>query len=130
MHALHPFAEPVGDLFETANLSPTITGLPMAVWISERDGAGHGARVKVSLARGRRTRPDITASVSVRPHVRLVAGQPLDVADMAPVRRWIEPSRDTPVAYWDGDLLTDEAVARLRPIGVWVSFVSWAPLSG
>ncbi|HZA67324.1 MAG TPA: DUF4160 domain-containing protein [Geminicoccaceae bacterium] len=104
------------DLFEMANLSPALTGLPMIVWISERGHARHDARVKVSLVHGRRARPDRTASVSVRPTVEIVAGRRLDRQDMDLVRKWIELNREVIIAYWNGDLLTDEAIARLEPI--------------
>ena len=77
MRASKPATDESDDLFETANLSPTLTGLPMVVWISERGRARYDARVKVSLAHGRRARPDRTASVSVRPAVELVAGREL-----------------------------------------------------
>ena len=108
-----PDAENEEDFFDMANLSPTLTGLPMVVWISERGHARHDARVKVSLVHGRRAHPDQTASVSVRPAVDVVAGPPLDPHDLARVRRWIELNRDAILAYWNGDLLTDEAIARL-----------------
>ena len=62
------------DFFDMANLSPKLTGLPMAVWISERGHTRHDARVKVSLIHGRRAHPDQTASVSVRPAVDGIAG--------------------------------------------------------
>jgi hypothetical protein len=75
-------ADELNDLFEMANLSPTLTGLPMVVWISERGRAGHDARVKVSLTHGRRARPDRTASVSVGPEVEIVAGRELERRDM------------------------------------------------
>ena len=104
------------DLFEMANLSPALTGLPMIVWISERGHARQDARVKVSLVHGRRARPDRTASVSVRPTVEIVAGRRLDRQDMDLVRKWIELNREVIIAYWNGDLLTDEAIARLEPI--------------
>ena len=116
MRAAEPVTEPAEDLFEMANLSPGLTGLPMVVWISERGGARHDARVKVSLVHGRRARPDLTTSVSVRPDVRVVAGPALDPHDLALVRRWVELNRDALIAYWDGDLLTDEVIARLRPV--------------
>ncbi len=74
MRAPSPAADETEDLFEMANLSPALTGLPMIVWISERGRARHDARVKVSLVHGRRARPDRTASVSVRPNVEVVAG--------------------------------------------------------
>jgi hypothetical protein len=116
MRAVDSLADPAEDLFEMANLSPTVTGLPMVVWISERGGARHDVRVKVSLVHGRRTKPDLTTSVSVRPEVRVVVGSALDGHDLALVRRWVELNRDALVAYWDGDLLTDEVIGRLRPV--------------
>jgi hypothetical protein len=104
------------DLFELANLSPTLTGLPMIVWISERGRARHDARVKVSLVQGRRAHPDRAASVSVRPTVEVVAGPELDRPDMELVRQWIGINREAIIAYWNGDLLTDEVIARLQPV--------------
>jgi Domain of unknown function (DUF4160) len=104
------------DRFEMANLSPALTGLPMIVWISERGHARHDARVKVSLIHARRARPDRTASVSVRPVVEIVAGPELDRRDMELVRQWIELNRELIMAYWNGDLLTDEVIARLKPV--------------
>ena len=103
-----PAADEADDLFEMANLSPTLTGLPMIVWISERGRARHDARVKVSLVHGRRVHPNRTASVSVRPTV--------DRRDMELVRQWIEINCEAIIAYWNGDLLTDEVIARLKPV--------------
>jgi hypothetical protein len=117
MRAAKRVPDETDDLFEMANLSPTLTGLPMIVWISERGRARHDVRVKVSLTHGRRARPDRTASVSVRPKVEIVAGPELDRRDMELVRQWVELNREAIIAYWSGDLLTDEVIARLRPIG-------------
>ena len=116
MRAAESAVEPAEDLFETANLSPSLTGLPMALWISERGGARHDARVKVSLVHGRRARPDHTASVSVRPDVRVVAGPALDPRDLELVRHWVDLNRDALLAYRNGDLLTDEVIAKLRSV--------------
>jgi hypothetical protein len=116
MRASRVAADEADDLFEMANLSPTLTGLPMIVWISERGRARHDARVKVSLVHGRRARPDRTASVSVRPRVEVVAGPELDRRDMELVRQWIDTNRDAIIAYWNGDLLTDEVITRLQPV--------------
>jgi len=115
MRAVESDIGPDEDLFDMANLSPNLTGLPMVVWISERGGARHDARVKVSLVHGRRARPDQTAWLSVRPDVPVVAGPPLDPRDLELVRRWVELNRDALLAYWNGDLLTDEVIARLQP---------------
>ena len=114
MRASRLAADEADDLFEMANLSPTLTGLPMIVWISERGRARHDARVKVSLVHGRRVHPNRTASVSVRPRVE--AGPELDCRDMELVRHWIEINQEAIIAYWNGDLLTDEVIARLKPV--------------
>ena len=113
-----PVAGERDDFFKMANLSPTLTGLPMIVWISERGRARHDARVKVSLVHGRGARPDRTASVSVRPTVEVVAGPPLDGRDLELVRQWVELNREAIIAYWNGDLLTDEVIARLEPVAL------------
>ena len=104
------------DFFEMANLSPALTGLPMVVWISERGNARHDVRVKVSLVHGRRARPNQTASVAVRPRVEIVAGSELDRRDLELVRQWIELNQEAILAYWNGELLTDEVIGRLKPV--------------
>jgi hypothetical protein len=55
------------DLFEMANLSPALTGLPMVVWVSERRRARHDVRIKVHMAHGRQMSVSNTATVAVRP---------------------------------------------------------------
>jgi hypothetical protein len=99
-----------------ANLSPSLTGLPMVVWISERGGARHDARIKVSLVHGRRAHPHQSASVSLRPEMKVVAGPTLDARDLELVRKWIELNREVLLAYWNGDLLTDEVIGRIAAI--------------
>jgi hypothetical protein len=93
MRASKP-AEETDDFFETANLSPALTGLAMIVWISEREHARHDAKMKVSVVHGRRARPDRTPSVSVRPTVEIVAGSELDRRDMELVRQCVELNRE------------------------------------
>lgn len=115
MRASRPVAGEPDDLFEMANLSPSLPGLPMIVWISERGRDRHDVRVKVSLIRGRRARPDRTASVSLRSNVGIAAGPELEPGDLAPVREWVELNREAIIAYWNGDLLTDEVIPRLKP---------------
>ena len=75
MRASSPAADETDDLFEMANLSPALTGLPMIVWISERGRARHDARVKVSLVHGRRARPVARPALEpVAPGVRAARG--------------------------------------------------------
>ncbi len=113
MRAPIDLADAEDELFDMANLSSALTGLPMVVWISERGRSRHDVRIKVSLVHGRRAHPDQTASVSLRPAVEVVAGPPLDPRDLALVQRWVELNRDALLAYWDGSLFTDEVIGRL-----------------
>jgi hypothetical protein len=107
-----PLIEDEG-LFEMVNVRPEISGLPFIVWISEKGGARHDVRVKVSP--GPRVR-EFSATVSVRPQVEVLAGE-LSGADLDLVRQWIELNRETIIRYWNGDIMyTDEALAALKSL--------------
>jgi hypothetical protein len=100
-------------LFERVNIRPELSGLPFIVWISEKGGARHDVRVKVSP--GPKVR-DFAATISVRPVVEIIAGE-LSPRDLKLVEAWIALNRDTIVKYWNGDILyTDEALAALKPL--------------
>jgi hypothetical protein len=101
------------DPFLMANLPRRLTGLPMVVWIGERDGLPHDIRVKVCRVHGDKMVWNDTASVAVRPQPRLVAGQ-LPAADLRLVSQWIELNRAVIVDYWDGAIFTDEMIQRLQ----------------
>ena len=100
------------DLFEMANLSPALTGLPMVVWVSERGRARHDVRIKVHMAHGRQMSIANTAMVAVRPTRRLIAGK-LSAADVQAVGEWIRLNEAALVDYWDGRIYTDELIQRL-----------------
>jgi len=99
------------DLFEMANLSPALTGLPMVIWVSERGRARHDVRIKVHMAHGRQMSIGNTATVAVRPTPRLIAGQ-LTPANMQSVREWIQLNETALVDYWDGPIYTDALIQR------------------
>jgi hypothetical protein len=101
------------DLFEMANLSPALTGLPMVVWVSERGRARHDVRIEVHMAHGRQMSIGNTATVAVRPTPRLIAGQ-LSAADVQAVSEWIRLNEAALVDYWDGRIYTDELIQRLQ----------------
>lgn len=101
------------DPFRWDNIRPELSGLPFIVWISEKCGARHDVRVKVSP--GPRVR-EFSATISVRPQIEVLAGE-LSPRDLHLVRDWIELNRDVIVRYWNGDILyTDEALAALKPL--------------
>lgn len=106
-------AEAEEDFFSMANLAPEDTGLPMVVWVSQRGGARHAPRVKVSLVHGRRMRPERTTSVSIVHAVEVVAGPPLPHDDLELVRDWIARNRAVLLDYWDEVISTRELLERL-----------------
>ena len=109
--------EPEGEaLFEMANLSPKRTGLPFVVWISQKAGAQHDVRVKIS--KGPKVHPSEWISVAVRPDVRVVGGGKMSAHDLDLLRKWIDLNRDVIMKYWDGEIeYTEDAIAALKAIG-------------
>lgn len=103
------------DLYETANLSPRDTGLPMTVWVSPRGHARHDARVKVCRVHGDRMIADDTAVMSIRSEPRLVHGD-LPPEDERAVARWIAANAEALIGYWDGQLSTLEFASRLQRV--------------
>ena len=101
------------DFYLMANLSTRLTGLPFIIWISQRGNAKHDIRVKV--APGPKAIPEEMVSVGIRPDVHVVAGE-LASQDLEALRSWVELNLDVLVEYWNGDLLTDEALNRIRGI--------------
>ena len=96
--------------FEMANLFPKHTGLPFVVWISYRGGARHDVRVKVS--RNTKAMPTEMISVGIRPDVHVVEGS-MGSGDFDQLRQWIERNRATLIAYWEGDIDTQDALEAL-----------------
>lgn len=100
-------------LFEMANLGHHQTGLPFLVWISTKSGARHDVRVKVS--RSPKARPSEMVSVAIRPDIRVVGGS-LSGSELNLLKKWIELNHGVILRYWNGEILTDAALAGIRPI--------------
>ena len=96
--------------FEMANLFPKHTGLPFVVWISVRGGARHDVRVKVSP--NAKAMPEEMATVAVRPEVHVLEGA-VGPQELGMLRTWITRNLDVLIAYWDGDIDTQDALERL-----------------
>jgi hypothetical protein len=109
-------AEPPDDsLFETANISPNRTGLPFVVWISQKAGAPHDVRVKIS--KGPKVHSNELVSVAIRPELRVIGGGEIAAYDLALLRKWVKLNQDVIVRYWDGDIeYTEDAIAALKAI--------------
>jgi hypothetical protein len=106
--------DPLDEAWLMAKLTPRLTGLPMAVWITPNEGFPRDVRVKVSRNHGGRGGSIDASPVAVRPRPRLVVPGSLAAADVALVNCWIELNRDAIVDYWDGTIELDELLPRLR----------------
>ena len=95
-------------------LVPRLTGLPMAVWITENDGYPHDVRVKVSPLHGGRGSWRAAPSVGVRPQPHEITVGSLPATDVTLVGRWIQLNRQVIVDFWNGVIDVDEVMTRLR----------------
>lgn len=101
-------------LFEMANLRPRTTGLPFVVFVSQRGGARHDVRIKVS--RNPRARPEEMVSIPLRPEIIIPEGA-LSRAETASLRAWVDLNRDVLVDYWNGDIAyTEDLLDALKSV--------------
>jgi hypothetical protein len=108
-----PTTADTDDIFFMTNLSPRMTGLPMAVWVSPRGNARHDARLKVNTTHGNRMTIEDTAVVAVRPAPRVVAGR-LTPEDRRLVADWVRLNFGAIIGYWDNELDTGQFLERLK----------------
>jgi hypothetical protein len=100
--------------FDVANLRPERTGLPFVVFISQKGGARHEVRVK--LSRAPRVRPSEMITVAVRPAPRVVRGS-ISGQECNLVRQWIELNESVLIDCGNGILeYTEDVLDALRPI--------------
>ena len=97
-------------------LPPRVTGLPMAVWITENDGYPHDVRVKISTLHGGRGSWRTALSIAVRPQRHEIVLGSLPGADVALVTRWIALNQDVIIDYWNGLIDFDEIRPRLQQV--------------
>ncbi len=107
--------EPQGQAtFGMANLRSQRTGLPFIVFISQRDGAQHDVRVKVSP--NPKVRNAQMGSYALRPY-RFVDGHRLSPGEERALEAWVEKNLDVLVRYWTGDIAyTEDALELLEAI--------------
>jgi hypothetical protein len=94
--------EAVAEDWAKVKLPPRLSGLPMAVWITENDGYPHDVRVKVSTLHGARGSWRTAPSIAARPQPHEIVPGSLPAADVALVSRWIDLNRDVIIDYWNG----------------------------
>jgi len=93
-----------------------LTGLPMAVWITQNEGYPHDVRVKVSLIHGGRGSWIEAPSLGVRPAPHEIVPGSLPPADVVLVKRWIVLNQDVIIDFWNGQIDFDEVGVRLEKL--------------
>jgi hypothetical protein len=106
----------VAEDWAKVKLPPRLTGLTMAVWITENDGYPHDVRVKGSTLPGGRGSWRTASSIAVRPQPQEIVPGSLPAADVVLVSRWIDLNRDVIIDYWNGMIDFDEVKPRLQQV--------------
>ena len=108
--------EAVAEDWAKVKLPPRLTGLPMAVWITENDGYPRDVRVNVSTLHGGLGSWRAAPSIDVRPRPHEIVPGSLPAADVALVSRWIDLNRVVIIDYWNGVIDFDEVKPRLQQV--------------
>jgi hypothetical protein len=101
--------------FEMANLHPKRTGLDFVVWISNRAGASHDARIKVSEKANQAPQ----AVFRVRDGIQFVAGDDswMSARQKADLEKWVAANRMVLLTFWDSEHWdSQDAIERLKKI--------------
>jgi hypothetical protein len=100
-------------LYAIAILTTATTGIDNTVYMIPVPEGRHGPRLKVLLDPAHAKRPG-GKEATVPFDADTVP--PVDAGIERQVRQFIELNRDVLLAYWKGDLATDEFVKQIRPI--------------
>lgn len=118
------------DLHLMANLSPLFTGLPFVVWISERGIVrGNASRdistdIRMKISKGKKAHPSEMIQVALsydrvalRLEIRVVGGKGnLSIRELQLLEKWGNRNWPTLVAYWQGEIFTEQAIRSLRAV--------------
>jgi hypothetical protein len=107
--------EPI-NLYEMANLSSNITGIPnIIIWVN--GGANklrHAQRIKV--AKGNHFAPALTSTIPIVGMPWVQGHADLTQDDLAMIMQWVELNRPVLLAYGEDKMSTDEMISMLKKI--------------
>ena len=109
-------ASAVEELFESANLFPEDTGLPMTVRVGPRGHARDAARVKMCQVPGNRMVPEETAVTGILPEPHLVEGTLAKPFPDAAAAR-VALNSAALLQCWNGGIGTGGLMRALRRMG-------------
>ena len=106
------------DTYAMANARPKDTGLPMTVYINEKN-ARHGPRLKISQFYGEEVRPDALFSITISREPRIIGDRgDIRPRDIGLILEFIDLNMQLLMAYWEQDpaVATSDMLRSLRRI--------------
>ena len=100
------------DLFSMENLRQKTTGLPMVIWVSEKQGS-HSARIKVGTTHSEKINLDETVSISISNPPVMVASSGLSNKDLQLVSEFIKRNEKLLLDYWNKEIDTGDLITNL-----------------
>ena len=119
VRVMSTYAAPTGlTSFAMANVRPKYTGLPMIIYVSEKN-ARHGPRIKVSQSYGDQLRGNALFSVTIERNPRVIGKRgDIRARDIGLVMEFIELNMPLLLAYWEQEPVVDtlDMLQSLRKI--------------
>jgi hypothetical protein len=104
-----------GDM---VSLTTKRTGIHNTLFASTKGYASerHGPRIKIAIDPAQRNVANAGKSASMALHNYAITGEHMPRALADQVQHFIELNHAALLAYWEGEIATDELFARLRPL--------------
>ena len=104
------------EMWGMANLTPNETGLPMVVWVSEKGGAKHGPRIKVSTELGAKIDPGSTVTVTIEDNPRKIGSARLAAKHLTQVAEFIRKNSKVLIQYWERKISTKDMMDKIEKL--------------
>jgi hypothetical protein len=111
---LHDITGVDDELWEMANTSPQMSGIPYPIFVSPDYHGRHAPRVKVSNVKGRVVPTDM---FYIRLHDLEHEGEcRLNAKELERIKWWLKHNMDVLMSYWNNEIDTAVCVNSLKPI--------------
>jgi hypothetical protein len=102
-------------LWEMANLSKRMTGLPMSIFISTKDSVmdRHGPRIKVMTTHSDRVNPAQLTPIGIGGPVPVDFRGELSPADFSHVAEFVQTNKDILLAFWNKEIDIEQFLSQM-----------------
>lgn len=102
---------------EMTNLRPSQTGLPMTIYVSDKDKLRHGPRVKIFDKYGDSTGSQKGSPMTIEKEPKLQAPlKNIKSKDVNRVSQWITLNRDALLAYYHKEITTKQFLEKVKKV--------------